>query len=54
MQLLNEDGRVLATHNPSATLTTQEKQALVSFVTRELAAFEAATGLIKWIEPPIE
>lgn len=50
MQILNAEGRVLATHSPSTTLTAQEKQALVNFVNRELAAFEAATGLTKWVE----
>lgn len=54
MHILNADGRVLATHNPSTTLTTAEKQALAGFVNRELAAFEAATGLIKWVEPEEE
>lgn len=51
MQILNADGEVLATRNPSTTLTTQEKQALAAFVNRELAAFEAATGLTEYVEP---
>ena len=50
MQILNANGRQLATHNPSTTLTQAEKQALAGFVNRELAAFEAATGLIEWEE----
>jgi len=50
MQILNGEGSVLTTHNPSTTLTAQEKQALVNFVNRELASFEAATGLTKWVE----
>jgi len=50
MQIFNADGRILATHNPSTTLTTQEKQALAAFVNRELTAFEAVTGLTEYIE----
>lgn len=49
LTILNAAGTVLATHNPSATLTPAEKQALAGFVNRELAAFEAATGLTEWI-----
>lgn len=52
LTILNANGTVLATHNPSTTLTATEKQALAGFVNRELAAFEATTGLTKWI--PIE
>ena len=51
MRILNADGRQLITHNPQTTLTTQEKQALVAFVNRELAAFETVTGLTEWVEP---
>ncbi len=51
MRILNADGRQLITHNPSTTLTTQEKQALGEFVNRELAAFETATGLTEWVDP---
>lgn len=50
LQILNEERRVLCMYNPSTTLTLQEKQALGAFVTRELGAFEAATGLTEWIE----
>ena len=51
MQILNADGKQLATHNPSTTLTPQEKQVLAAFVNRELEAFETATGLTEWIPP---
>ena len=51
MRILNADGKQLDTHNPSTVLTSQEKQMLAAFVNRELAAFEAATGLTEWIEP---
>lgn len=51
LQILNANGTLLATHNPSTTLTQAEKQALAGFVNRELAAFEAATGLTEWVEP---
>jgi len=51
MMIHNADGRRLATHNPSATLTQNEKQALIGFVNRELAAFESATGLTKYVPP---
>ena len=50
MQILNADGKQLVTHNPSTTLTPQEKQALAAFVNRELAAFAQATGLTEWVE----
>ena len=51
LRILNADGGVLCHHNPSTTLTQQEKQALGAFVNREMAAFEAATGLTEWEEP---
>ena len=51
MWIYNAAGRRLATHNPGTTLTTNEKQVLAGFVNRELAAFEAATGLTKYIPP---
>lgn len=54
MKILNADGRILCTHNPSTTLTIPEKQVLAGFVSRELAAFEAATGLAEWTEPEEE
>ena len=50
LQILNADGRVLGTHSPQTTLTSAEKQALAGFVNREMAAFEAATGLTEWKE----
>ena len=49
MFIYNVDGRRLTTHNPSTTLTQNEKQVLAGFVNRELAAFEAATGLTKYV-----
>ena len=51
LRILNADGEVLCHHNPSTTLTPQEKQALGAFVYREMAAFETATGLTLWVEP---
>lgn len=51
LRILNAIGMPLATHNPDVTLTQAEKQALAGFVNRELAAFEAATGLTEWEEP---
>lgn len=51
MKILNAAGTQLIKHAPSATLTTQEKQALATFVNRELSAFETATGLTEWVEP---
>lgn len=52
MWIYNAAGQRLTTHNPSTTLTPSEKQVLVGFVNRELAAFEAATGLTKYV--PLE
>lgn len=51
LQILNADEQILVTHNPQTTLSAQEKQLLGTFVNRELAAFEAATGLTEWVEP---
>ena len=51
LQILNADGRQLCTHNPSVTLTTNEKQVLVAFVNRELGVFETSTGLTEWVGP---
>ena len=51
MWIYNAAGQRLTTHNPSTTLTTNEKQVLVGFVNRNLAAFEAASGLTKYIPP---
>ena len=51
MWIYNADGRRLTTHNPSTTLTQNEKQVLLGFVNRNLAAFEAATGLTKYTPP---
>lgn len=50
LTILNAEGTVLTTHNPSTTLTPAEKQALAGFVNRELAAFETTTGLTEWVE----
>lgn len=54
MWIYNADGQRLVTHNPSTTLTTNEKQVLAGFVNRELAAFEAATGLTEYVPPKEE
>lgn len=51
LDVLNAEGSILATVHPSTTLTTQEKQYLAGFVDRKAAAFEAATGLTKYVEP---
>lgn len=48
LRILNEAGDVLCTHNPSTELTPAEKQVLNGFVNREMAVFEAATGLEEW------
>lgn len=37
--------------NCDSTLTAQERQAVVAIFQRDVAAFEAATGLEKWEEP---
>lgn len=50
MRILNASGEQLATHNPSTALTQAEKQALAEFVNRELAVFEATTGLTEWVQ----
>jgi hypothetical protein len=50
MNIMNADGTVLVTHNPSTTLTPQEKTLLRNWVDRELTAFENATGLQEWPE----
>lgn len=49
--IYNAAGQRLTTHNPSTTLTTNEKQVLAGFVNRNLMAFEAATGLTKYTPP---
>ncbi len=49
--ILGADGGQLVTRHPSTMLTSQEKQALGSFVNRELGKFETATGLTEWIPP---
>lgn len=51
LRILNADSRILCHHNPSTALTPQEKQVIGNFVNREMAAFEAATGLTEWEEP---
>lgn len=51
MWIYNADGRRLTTHDPSTTLTQNEKQVLAGFVNRNLAAFEAASGLTKYVPP---
>ena len=51
MEIYNAAGQVIASHNASTTLTPSEEQMLATFVTRELAAFEAATGLTKCVGP---
>ena len=44
-------GRRMAIMNRGSALTEQERQAIVAIFQRDVAAFEAATGLEKWIEP---
>lgn len=51
LTIYSATGKMLAVHNPTTTLTPAEKQALAAFVARELAAFEAATGLTEWTGP---
>jgi hypothetical protein len=48
LQILNAAGDRIAADHPLTTLTQAEKQALQAFVTRELAAYETATGLTEW------
>ena len=52
LRIRNASDKILAIHNPSATLTPGEKSVLGAFVERELAAFEASTGLTEWVPPP--
>lgn len=44
-------GQRMAIINESSVLTEQERQAVIAIFQRDVAAFEAATGLEKWIEP---
>jgi hypothetical protein len=48
LEILNADGKVIATDHPVTTLTAQEEQALRTFLSRELAVYESATGLAEW------
>jgi len=50
MRIRSASGKSLAIRHPSTTLTPGEKTALLGFVNRELAAFEALTGLTEWAE----
>lgn len=50
LHILNAEGEVIAPYNPAVTLLPQEKQAVVTFVLRELGMFEANTGLTRWQE----
>jgi len=47
----SEEGRELGTDHPVAELTPAEKQAVVAYANRTLQAYEATTGLTKWVEP---
>ncbi len=40
--------------NPGSVLTEQERQTVAAIFLRDVAVFEAATGLEKWIEPESE
>jgi hypothetical protein len=50
VEILNASGTHIGTDFPATTLTAQEKTALQAFLTRELAAYESATGLTEWTE----
>ena len=49
----NVDGHRMKIINRGSTLTDQERQAVVAIFQRDVAAFEAATGLEKWVEPEL-
>lgn len=54
MRITNADGEQLVTHNLPITLTAGERQAVSAFLDRELAIFEADTGLTECtIEPEL-
>lgn len=44
-------GQRMVIINQGSVLTAQERQAVVAIFQRDVAAFEAATGLEKWEEP---
>lgn len=44
----------MAIINQGSVLTEQEGQAVVAIFQRDVAAFEAATGLQEWVEPEEE
>ena len=44
-------GQRMAIISQGSPLTAQEQQAVVAIFQRDVAAFETATGLEKWIEP---
>ena len=52
--ILSDSGQNLGTDHPVAELTPAERQAVVAYTGRTLLAYEAATGLTKWVEPIIE
>lgn len=45
-------GQGMAIINRGSVLTEQERQAVVAIFQRDVTAFEAATGLEEWVEPP--
>jgi len=54
MQIHNAAGDVIAYHVAETVLTPSEKQMVITFVLRELASFEAATGLVRYVQPSEE
>ena len=47
----NVFGQRMAIINRGSVLTEQERQAVIAIFQRDVAAFEAATGLEEWEEP---
>ena len=52
LRIRNAADETLMIDNPSTTLTPSEKSVLAAFVNRELALFEASSGLTEWVPPP--
>lgn len=47
----NVNGSQMGTLNPESVLTPEEKAMVAALYQRDLAQFEAATGLEQWVEP---
>ena len=49
--IYNVNGNLMTHINQGSVLTEQEKQAVRTIFQRDVEAFEAATGMEKWVEP---